>query len=98
MLATLEQRLRDPHGFGSYHEIRRWLQEEHGIVVKYKTLANFLRRNYHTHPTVARPSHIKNLEVLATFRADVTTLVQAAIPVTNTLPVQLHVPDERRWG
>ena len=59
VLAALEQRLRQPQGFGSYHEIRRWLHEEHSIVIKYKTWANFLRRNDQPHPKVARPRHIK---------------------------------------
>jgi hypothetical protein len=35
---------------------------------------------------------------VARFRQEVTHLVHAAIPVTNTLPVQLHVQDESRWG
>lgn len=98
VLAELEQRLRQPQGCGSYHEIRHWLQHEHGILITYKTLANVLRRTYQSHPNVARPSHIKPLDAGATFREDVTTLVHAAIPVTNTLPVQLQVQDERRWG
>lgn len=59
MLAELEQRLRQPHGFGAYHKIRRWVQDEHGMLITSKPLATLLRRTYQTHPNVARPSHIQ---------------------------------------
>lgn len=59
VLTHLAQRLCQPHGVGSYDELRCWLQQEHGITIKYTTLANFLHRKYHTRPNVARPSHIK---------------------------------------
>lgn len=59
VLTDLEQRLRHPQAFGSYDEIRRWLLEQHGIQIKYKTLANFLRRNYQTSPRATRRRYRK---------------------------------------
>lgn len=51
-------------------------------------------------PSPRRPSepYKKTLDAVQAFRAAVTNLVQAAIPATNTLPVQVHVQDESRWG
>lgn len=59
VVAELREYLRKPEGVGSYNEVRVWLFEQHGIEVKYKTLANFLHAKLKTSPKVVRPRHIK---------------------------------------
>src|SRR5919201_3313738 len=38
VLASLEQALHRPEGFASYEALRQWVQQTHGVEVKYKTL------------------------------------------------------------
>jgi transposase-like protein len=59
VVAELRERLSQPEGVGSYDEVRTWLFEQHGISIKYKTLANFLHTKLKTSPKVVRPRHIK---------------------------------------
>lgn len=59
IVAELREHLSKPEGVGSYDEVRVWLFEQHGIEIKYKTLANFLHTKLHTSPKVVRPRHIK---------------------------------------
>jgi hypothetical protein len=60
VVAELRAHLSTPEGVGSYDEVRVWLFEQHGIEIKYKTLANFLHTKLKTSPKVVRPRHIKN--------------------------------------
>src|ERR671919_372041 len=41
--AALKERLRVPEGFASYGAIQRWLEEEYGLEVKYKTVHRIVR-------------------------------------------------------
>lgn len=59
VVAELRERLSQPEGVASYEEVRSWLFEQHGISIKYKTLANFLHSKLKTSPKVVRPRHIK---------------------------------------
>jgi transposase-like protein len=59
VVAELREHLSNPEGVGSYDEVRVWLFEQHGIAIKYKTLANFLHTKLKTSPKVVRPRHIK---------------------------------------
>jgi len=59
VLANLQQALKQPHGFGSYHELRDWVEHTHGVSVKYKTLYTIVRKRFKTKLKVARPSHTK---------------------------------------
>jgi transposase len=60
VLANLEQALKQPHGFGSYHELRDWVERTQGVSVKYKPLYTIVRKRFKTKLKVARPSHTKN--------------------------------------
>ena len=59
VLTNLEQALKQPHGFGSYHELRDWVARTQGVSVKYKTLYTIVRKRFKTKLKVARPSHTK---------------------------------------
>lgn len=59
VVAELREHLSQCEGVGSYNEVRVWLFMKHGIVIKYKTLANFLHAKLKTSPKVVRPRHIK---------------------------------------
>lgn len=54
-LAALEAKLRDPRGFGSYHEIRQWLIDEYGVTMTADAVGNLVRRKFGGRPKVARP-------------------------------------------
>lgn len=59
VVADLRAYLSHPAGVGSYAEARRWLLEQHGISIKYKTLANFLHAKLNTSPKMVRPRQKK---------------------------------------
>ncbi|EFO81989.1 transposase, putative [Oscillochloris trichoides DG-6] len=59
VVAALRDHRSQPDGVGSYHEVRVWLFEQHGIDIAYKTLANFLHTKLKTSPKVVRPRHRK---------------------------------------
>ncbi len=59
VLASIEQALRQPSGFGSYEELRQWVERTHQIQVKYKTLYTIVRTRFNAKLKVPRPSHIK---------------------------------------
>ena len=59
VVAALREHLSTPEGVGSYHEVRVWLFEQHGIDIAYTTLANFLHTKLKTSPKVVRPRHRK---------------------------------------
>mgnify|MGYP005856929917 CR=1 FL=1 len=59
VVADLREHLSTPEGVDSYAEVRVWLVEQHGIDIKYKTLANVLHTTLKTSPKVVRPRHIQ---------------------------------------
>ena len=59
VLASLEQALQQPSGFGSYKEMQQWLAQTHGVQVKYKTLYTLVRKRFRAKFKVPRPSHTK---------------------------------------
>ncbi len=59
VLASIEQSLRQPRGFGSYEELRQWVEQTHQVPVKYKTLYTIVRKRFKTKLKVPRPSHTK---------------------------------------
>jgi transposase len=61
ILRGLEEKLSCPEGFGSYDEIRVWLEETYKVSLKYKTIYKVVRYKLGAKPKVARPSHIKKL-------------------------------------
>jgi len=60
VLTSIEQALQRPAGFGSYEELRQWVERTHHVPVKYKTLYTLVRTRFKAKLKVARPSHTKN--------------------------------------
>ena len=56
---ALERKLQAPRGFGSYGEVQQWLQQQHGVRVKYKTLHRLIRYQLKAKLEVPRASHVK---------------------------------------
>lgn len=61
ILEGLQHKLYCPDGFGSYDEIRVWLEETYKVSLKYKTIYKVVRYRLGAKLKVARPSHIKKL-------------------------------------
>ena len=59
VLGALEARLADPEGFPSYVEVGRWLHEEFGLEVPYKSVYNLVRYHLGAKLKVPRPEHPK---------------------------------------
>ncbi len=59
VLASIEEALQRPTGFGSYEELRQWVEHTHHVQVKYKTLYTIVRTRFKAKLKVPRPSHIK---------------------------------------
>jgi transposase len=59
VLASLEQALRRPEGFALYVALRQWVQQTHGVEVKYKTRYTIVRTRFRVKLKVPRPSHTK---------------------------------------
>ena len=59
VLASIDQALHLPAGFGSYVELRQWVEQTHGVSIKYKTLYSLVRKRFHAKLKVPRPSHTK---------------------------------------
>ncbi len=59
VLASIEQVLRQPSGFGSYEDLRQWVEQTHQVRVKYKTLYTIVRKRFKAKLKVPRPSHTK---------------------------------------
>ncbi len=57
ILARIEQALREPTGFGSYEELRQWVERTYHVRVKYKTLYTIVRTRFKAKLKVPRPSH-----------------------------------------
>lgn len=53
--AALDKRLQQTQGFNSYGEICQWLEQQLGIVAKYKTVHQLVRYRLQASPKVARP-------------------------------------------
>lgn len=60
-LAALQDKLREPHGFAGYHQIRRWLAEEHQVTLAYSSVHALVRYKLHAKPKRPRPSHAKKI-------------------------------------
>jgi transposase len=59
VFAQLQARLATPTGFASYLDIQRWLREEFGLEVPYKTLHGMVRYQLKAKLKRPRPSHGK---------------------------------------
>ncbi len=59
ILAGIAEALRQPTGFGSYEELRQWVEHTYHVQVKYKTLYTIVRKRFQAKLKVPRPSHTK---------------------------------------
>ena len=58
-LTALQEKLADPHGFASYHQIRVWLAEVHQVRLAYSSVHALVRYKLRAKPKRPRPSHGK---------------------------------------
>ena len=56
---ALQKRLEEPSGFSGYDDIQRWLREEFGLEVPYKSVYNLVRYHLGAKLKVPRPEHPK---------------------------------------
>lgn len=59
VLKALKARLNAPKGFAGYDEIQRWLGEEFGLEVPYKSVYNLVRYHLGAKLKTPRPEHPK---------------------------------------
>lgn len=59
VLEALKTKLADPVGFGSYHEIVRWVEESFGVETNYSIMYYTVTKKLGGRLAVARPTHIK---------------------------------------
>lgn len=96
-LERLRAKLTEPDGFGSYGEIRDWIEAELGIVMEYETVRKLVRYRLGAKLKRARPSHIKNASAIAAFPAQVAHMWQVTTR-QQARPLKLWVMDESRFG
>ena len=89
VLASLEQALRHPEGFALDVALRQWVQQTHGVEVKYKTLYTIVWTRFRAKLEVPRPSHTKNPEASPAFQATCQEHLQHFIPPDDTRPIQV---------
>ena len=66
---ALDKRLHQEEGFNDYAEICQWLEQQLGIVAKYKTVHKLVKYRLKASPKVARPiSGSQNEEQVAAFK------------------------------
>lgn len=56
---ALQARLAEPEGFSGYDDIKRWLFQEFGLEVPYKSVYNLVRYHLGAKLKVPRPEHPK---------------------------------------
>lgn len=59
VLAALQARLDESSGFSGYDEVQRWLHDEFGLVVPYKSVYTLVRYRLGAKLKVPRPEHPK---------------------------------------
>ena len=59
VLDVLRARLADGVGFAGYDEVQRWLRDEHGHDIPYKTVYTLVRYRLGAKPKRPRPEHPK---------------------------------------
>jgi transposase len=61
-LTALQDKLNDPQGFASYHQIRLWLAQEHQVTLAYLSVHELVRYKLRAKPKRPRPSHAKKAQ------------------------------------
>jgi transposase len=59
VLAKLQTRLHQPHGFGSYREIQQYLATDHHVRLAYRTVHGVVRYQLQAKPKSPRRAHPK---------------------------------------
>lgn len=66
---ALRVRLQDPQGFSSYGAVQRWLADEYGLEIKYKTVHRIVRYRLNATLKVARSRSLQQAsDAVATFK------------------------------
>lgn len=98
-LEDLKKKLSMPDGgFGSYEEIRIWLNKEHDLDIKYKTVHKTVRYYLGAKLKTPRPSHMKkNEDEVRGFRESLPVIISEISDNTND-PLRIFSYDESRFG
>jgi transposase len=68
VLTHLQERLRNPQGFGDYKEIQSWLKTTYDKDIPYKTLWGIVHNRFQARPKIVRPqSQTRNESTVAEF-------------------------------
>jgi transposase len=99
---TIEElviKLETPEGFGSFHEIKEWLKEEHNIELAYSTVHRLVKYDLDASPKVARPfSEKQNPAMVEDFKENLSKpLIEIVKPcIEKYKQVRYWVQDETR--
>jgi transposase len=61
-LTALQDKLKEPHGFAGYAQIRVWWAEEHQVNLSYSSVHALVRYQLRATPKRPRPSHVKKAQ------------------------------------
>ncbi|MGH9879338.1 MAG: helix-turn-helix domain-containing protein, partial [Nitrososphaerales archaeon] len=64
VIAALKEKLADPKGFSTYHEVQRWVEQSFGINTTYWVIYYTSTQVLGARPAVARRSHVKKKKVM----------------------------------
>jgi transposase len=65
-------KLKTPEGFGSFHEIKKWLKEEYNIELAYSTVHKLVKYDLDSSPKVVRPfSEKQNPAMVEDFKENI---------------------------
>lgn len=98
-LGRLRWKLRQPEGFSSYEEIRRWIAKTLNVELSYEATYYWVRKKLGAAPKVVRPVHQKkNASQAAEFPATVAAEVARRRTEEPRRPIKLWGYDESRFG
>lgn len=60
-LTALQEKLKEPHGFAGYNQIRVWLAQAHQVDLSYSSVHALVRYQLHAKPKRPRPAHVKKV-------------------------------------
>jgi transposase len=90
-------KLETPEGFGSFHEIKEWIKEEHNIELAYSTVHRLVKYDLDASPKVARPfSEKQNPAMVEDFKENLSKpLIEIVKPcIEKYKQVRYWVQDE----
>lgn len=99
VVEELAIQLENPAGFGSYHDIKAWLKEEHNIELAYSTVHRLVKYDLGAAPKVVRPvSEKQNPEMIADFKENLSNQLNEIVKpcLEKYEQIRYWVQDESR--